>query len=159
VTIRPNPDITFQRKKTLMTISRIRPSLRRHVAAAAVLVAGAAAVAVAPAVANASVNACTVTSGKTSNLTTGTVSLVPVGGTIFIKQPPGCLDLNLTKVSASDHYEGWLLNSSTGQWKPCSAGFVAAPPVPKVLCSGVATGTHMAIVQESNTQRTITAEY
>jgi hypothetical protein len=88
-----------------MTISRLRPTRRtltRHVAATAVLVAAAAAVVIAPGVANAS--ACTTTSGQTSNLALSAPSGVhPTGGTIFVKQPPGCLDLNLTKATMAEY--------------------------------------------------------
>ena len=136
-----------------------RRSMRRYAAAVTVVVSAAASIAVVPAVGHASAAACTVSSGRTSNLAVGGNGVHPTGGTIFTKRPPGCLDFNLIGVSASDHYEGWLENTSTGRWFACSAGFLLAPPVPKVLCSSVATGTPMAVVQESGTQRTVTMEY
>jgi hypothetical protein len=107
--------------------------------------------------------ACVNQSGKTSNLATGPNGPHPTGGTVFTKPPASqttCLDLNLTSVSATDHYEGWLQNSSTGVWSHCMAGFVPftkGGPA-KVLCSSVKPGTKMAVVQESATQRTITVE-
>ena len=72
-----------------------------------------------------------------------------------------CHDLNITKVSATDSYEGWLLNSHTGVWSHCSKGFVRIPAgnAAVVLCSSVKATTQMAVVQESGTRRTITAEY
>lgn len=133
--------------------------MRRYAAAAVVAVSAAASLVAVPAVGHASTLACKVSSGRTSNLALGANGVHPTGGTIFTKQPPGCLDFNLTGVSASDHYEGWLENTSTGKWHACSAGFLLAPPVPKVLCTSVATGTPMAVVQESSTQRTVTMEY
>jgi hypothetical protein len=103
---------------------------------------------------------CTVTSGSTSNLATGPNGVHPTGGTIFTKGSV-CHDLNVIKVSATDSYEGWLQNSHTGVWSHCSAGFVRIPKgnAAVVLCSGVLKGTQMAVVQESSTKRTITAEY
>jgi hypothetical protein len=84
----------------------------------------------------------------------------PVSGTIFTKGS-GCQDLNITKVSATDSYAGWLENSHTGTWAACSRGFVkiAKGNAAVVLCCSVKAGTLMAAVQESNTRRTITAEY
>ena len=103
---------------------------------------------------------CTVKSGSTSNLALGGNGVHPTGGTIFVKGSV-CKDLNITKVSATDSYEGWLLNSQTGVWSHCSKGFVRIPAgnAAVVLCSGVKATTQMAVVQESDTRRTITAEY
>jgi hypothetical protein len=46
-------------------------------------------------------------------------------------------------------------------WSHFSAGFVRIPKgnAAKVLRSSVLAGTQMAVVQKSNTKRTITAEY
>jgi hypothetical protein len=103
---------------------------------------------------------CTVTpNARTSNLKLGHNGVVPYGGTVYTKTTAYCNDLNLNSVSDSgDAYEGWLLHSN-GQWLPCTRGFVAGTNLPQVLCSDVAVGTQMQIVQESNTQRTVTAEY
>jgi hypothetical protein len=133
--------------------------IRRGITAAAVALSAAAFVVIAPAAGHASVLACTTSSGLTSNLALGPNGPHPVGGKIWIKQPPGCLDLNLLRAPAGDHYEGWLENTSTGEWSHCSAGFLPAPPPNRVLCSSVKTGTPMAVVQESGTQRTVTVEY
>lgn len=140
---------------------------RRLTAAGAVLVAIGGSVALAaPATANAATSlarACTVTAGKTSNLALGGNGAHPTGGTVFTKKAgSSCADLNLTAVGATDSYEGWLLNSKTGVWSHCSRGFIKinkGSGFDVVLCSGVLAGTQMAVVQESNTQRSITAEY
>jgi len=136
-----------------------RRSIQRLAVAATVAVLTAASIVVVPTVGHASAAACTTKAGRTSNLALGANGPHPTGGTIFTKQPPGCLDFNLIAVGAADHYEGWLFNASTDKWFACSAGFVKAPPVPKVLCSNVATGVQMAVVQESGTQRNVTMEY
>jgi hypothetical protein len=132
--------------------------------AALVTVGGFVAVAV-PAAANAASAepfTCVFKNGTTSNLATGGNGVHPTGGTIFTKPSnTTCADLNVTSVSATDHYEGWLENSSTGKWAPCSKGFVLinkGSGQDVVLCSGVKATTQMAVVQESNTQRSITVE-
>jgi hypothetical protein len=103
---------------------------------------------------------CTIKSGSTSNLATGPNGPHPTGGTIFVKGSV-CHDLNVIKVSATDKYEGWLLNSQTGVWSHCSKGFVKIPKgnAAVVLCSSVKATTQMAVVQASSTRRAITAEY
>jgi hypothetical protein len=107
---------------------------------------------------------CTFTSGKSSNLSlSGGNGLHPTGGKIFTK-PSGsaCSDLNVTTVSATDHYEGVLFSTRSDKWSICSRGFIKITKgntAPVVLCSGVKATTQMAVVQQSNTQRTITAEY
>jgi hypothetical protein len=140
----------------------VRGAVRRlAVAGAALATVGASVTLVATGATNAaSAASCTVKSGTTSNLALGPNGVHPVSGTIFTKGSV-CHDLNITKVSATDSYEGWLENSHTGTWAHCSAGFVRIPKgnAAVVLCSNVGTGTQMAVVQESNTRRTITAEY
>jgi hypothetical protein len=109
--------------------------------------------------------ACDFTSGTTSNLRTTANGPAPTGGTVFTF-PSGttCLDLNLSFVSATDSYEGWLENVSTGVWSHCARGFVhitagqKSTTNPPVLCTDVLPGTPMAVVQESATQRTVTVE-
>jgi hypothetical protein len=123
--------------------------------------------AAAPAAA-AALRPCTFTNGTTSNLKLGHNGVVPVDGTYFTmpKDPAGtrCRDLNLSYVSATDHYEGWLLNSHTDRWAHCNAGFVKitkghhSTSNPPVLCTDVLGGTVMAVVQQSNTRRSITVE-
>lgn len=132
--------------------------------AALVTIGGFAAVAV-PMAANAATNApltCVFSNGSTSNLATGVNGVHPTGGTIWTKPSnTTCVDLNVTSVSATDHYEGWLENSSTGKWAPCSKGFVLinkGSGQDVVLCSGVKATTQMAVVQESSTKRSITVE-
>jgi hypothetical protein len=66
--------------------------------------------------------------------------------TVFIKQPPGCHDLNLTWVKWAGKYQGQLQNSS-GTWVNCQAQ-VTVPAnqsfnVP--LCTDVVTGTPMRV--------------
>jgi hypothetical protein len=103
---------------------------------------------------------CTFTSGKTSVIRQTGTGPAPFGGTLFVKGSI-CLDLNVTQVSAKDTYTGWLRRSNL-TWFPCSKGPVPISPNPGgpvVLCSSVAAGTVMAVVQGSPTQRTITAEY
>jgi hypothetical protein len=115
--------------------------------------------------AHAAANACDFPTGKTSNLKLGANGVTPTGGTTWTK-PSGtsCADLNVSKVSATDSYEGWLQTSSTGKWAACSKGFVKinsgqqSTTNPPVLCTGVKAGTVMAVVQESATQRSITIE-
>lgn len=114
--------------------------------------------------AQATARACTVKSGiKTSNLALGGNGPHPTGGTTFTKSSSSsCNDLNIDFVSATDSYEGWLLNSHTGVWSHCAKNFVHItkgnhPDI--VLCTGVLANTEMAVVQESNTQRTVTAKY
>jgi hypothetical protein len=108
---------------------------------------------------------CKFTNGKTSNLKLSPLGPAPVGGTVFtFPSGTSCKDLNLSFVSATDGYEGWLQNSHTGAWSHCKAGFVhikaghQSTTNPPVLCTGVLAGTKMAVVQESNTQRSITVE-
>ncbi|HEY7432477.1 MAG TPA: hypothetical protein VH641_17270 [Streptosporangiaceae bacterium] len=140
---------------------------RRLSATGAVLaIVGGSVALAAPAAANAATSlprACTVTAGKTSNLALSGNGVHPTGGTIFTKKAgSSCADLNLTAVGATDSYEGWLFNSHTDKWSACSRGFVRinkGSGFDVVLCSGVLAGTQMAVVQESATQRSITAEY
>lgn len=119
----------------------------------------------APVAANAATGlprACTVKAAKTSNLAVGTHGVHPTGGTTFTKGGGPCLDLNVTKVSATDGYEGWLFNKHTATWSRCSKGFVTirkGNTSDKVLCSGVRSGTLMAVVQKSKTQRHITVKF
>jgi hypothetical protein len=113
--------------------------------------------------AHATARSCTVKSGKTSNLALGSNGPHPTGGTIFVKSSSStCHDLNIDRVSATDSYEGWLFNSHTSKWSHCQKKFVHItkgkhPDI--VLCSGVLANTKMAVVQKSNTRRTITAKY
>lgn len=114
-----------------------------------------------PTVAQAS--GCVFTNGTTSNLALGASGIHPVGGTIVVKPSSSCHDLNLSYVSATDRYAGFL-ERSNGTWFECSRGFVSisaghhSTTDPPVLCSDVLTGTHMAVVQASNTRRSITIE-
>jgi hypothetical protein len=111
---------------------------------------------------------CTFTTGKSSKLLHTHDGVVP-DGTYFTMpanpQKTRCRDLNISYVSATDGYEGWLFNSHKDRWFPCHAGFVRItkghhnPADPPVLCTVVLGTTKMAIAQESNTQHRITAEY
>lgn len=111
---------------------------------------------------------CTFIDGKTSNLKLTHNGLVPYGGTYFAMpnnpQDTRCRDLNISYVSATDHYEGWLLNSHTHKWSHCEKGFVKitsghhSTSNAPVLCTDVLGKTVMAVVQESKTQRRITVE-
>jgi len=141
-----------------MRTKRFHGSVRRFVLSGTVLAATAGAVVVAvPGTASAA--GCTVKTGTTANLRQTASGIQPVGGARFTKGSI-CLDLNITHVSATDSYEGWLRRAN-GTWFACSKGFVHinAGDAAVVLCSSVAAGTVMAVVQASNTQRTITAEY
>jgi hypothetical protein len=107
---------------------------------------------------------CQFTNGTTSNLAVGPNGVHPTGGTIFTKPSnTACHDLNLSFVSATDSYEGWLLGGN-GRWTACSAQFVhinaghQSTTNPPVLCTNVLAGTQMAVVQESSTRRSITVE-
>src|SRR5262249_29692623 len=100
----------------------------------------------------------------TSNLSLSGSGVHPVQGTIFTKpSATSCHDLNLSFVSATDSYAGWL-ERSNGTWFSCAAGFVhinaghQSTTNPPVLCTNVAAGTNMAVVQESNPRRSITVE-
>lgn len=108
---------------------------------------------------------CDFQRGTTSNLKQSPQGPAPVGGTIWTK--PGnttCHDLNLSFVSATDRYEGWLQNSHTGRWGPCSRGFVRiraghqSTTHPPVLCTNVLARTHMAVVAASGVHRKVTVE-
>ena len=90
----------------------VRGVLRRlAVSAAALATVGACVTLATSGVTNAANAAsCTVKSGSTSNLALGGNGVHPTGGTIFVKGSV-CKDLNITKVSATDSYEGWLLNA------------------------------------------------
>jgi hypothetical protein len=102
---------------------------------------------------------------KTSHLKESAQGPAPTGGTIG-KFPSGtsCKDLNLSYVSATDGYQGWLENSHTGHWAACAAGYVhikggsQSTTNPPVLCTDVLPGTLFAVVQQSSTQRTVTVE-
>jgi hypothetical protein len=109
--------------------------------------------------------ACVFTNGTTSNLRTSANGPEPTGGTVFtFPSGTSCADLNLSFVSATDGYEGWLQNVQTGVWTHCARGFVRitagqkSRTNPPVLCTDVLPGTPMAVVQESATRRTITVE-
>jgi hypothetical protein len=146
-------------------------SRRRKIAyliAPTILVAGFGVAAASQAAHAATLAACDFPSGKTSNLKLTANGISPTGGTIWTKPSgTGCSDLNVHSVSATDNYEGWLQNTSTGKWSHCTEGnngFVHitagthSTTNPPVLCTGVIPGTPMAVVQESNTQRNITLE-
>jgi hypothetical protein len=108
---------------------------------------------------------CKFQNGKTSVLALTHNGVVPQDGTIF-KMPgdTSCHDLNLSYVSATDHYAGWLFHSKQDRWLPCSKGFVRitkghhSTSHPPVLCTGVKAGTLMAVVTESGKKRNITVE-
>lgn len=108
---------------------------------------------------------CDFTPGTTSNLRITANGPEPTQGSWFT-MPSGtsCYDLNLSYVSATDGYEGWLFNSHTGKWSHCALGFVHITAGhhsitdPPYLCTDVKAGTRMAVVQESNTRRSITVE-
>lgn len=108
---------------------------------------------------------CDFTNGTPSNLRLSAKGPAPTAGTVFT-MPSGttCSDLNLSYVSATDGYEGWLQNSHTGVWFHCSRGFVHitaghhSVTNPPYLCTDVLPGTKMAVVQESSTRRRITVE-
>jgi hypothetical protein len=108
---------------------------------------------------------CDFTNGTTSNLRLSAKGPAPTEGTVFT-MPSGttCYDLNLSYVSATDGYEGWLQDSHTGVWFHCSRGFVRitaghhSVTNPPYLCTDVLPGTKMAVVQESSTRRSITVE-
>jgi hypothetical protein len=147
---------------TMARSTTVRGAVRRlAVSGAALATIGASLTLAASSATNAADAAsCTVKSGSTSNLALGPIGAHPTGGTIFVKGSV-CHDLNVIKVSATDTYEGWLLNSHTGVWSHCSKGFVRIPKgnAAVVLCSNVAATTQTAVVQGSSTKRTITAEY
>jgi hypothetical protein len=111
---------------------------------------------------------CTFTNGKTSLLVLTHNGVVPQDGTIFHMpnnpQDTRCRDLNISYVSATDHYVGWLYSTKTHRWSPCHAGFVRitkghhSTSHPPVLCTVVRGRTLMAVVTESGVQRNITVE-
>jgi hypothetical protein len=113
----------------------------------------------------AAADGCDFPSGTSASLTTGPNGVAPTDGTIFT-MPSGtsCYDLNLYYVSATDKYEGWLRNSSTGRWFACSEGWVTItagyknPEDPPYLCTDVLPGTEMAVVQASSTHHDIIVE-
>jgi hypothetical protein len=102
------------------------------------------------------------TAGKSNNLKLGTNGPVPVGGTIFTATCTGN-DFDITAVSATDSYEGWLYNTSTDRWSPCAHGWVGIDgPVSGtvyVMCQDVRAGTEEAIVQSSSHIRNITVDH
>ena len=134
---------------------------------AAIVIAGAAWGGLQPTVAQAA--GCDFPFGHTSHLAVGPQGVHPVGGTIWTK--PGnttCDDLNVHWVKATDYYSGWL-ERSNGTWFQCQDTSSGTPWVkidqgshsktnPPYLCTNVAPGTHMAVVQRSSTQRNIVIE-
>jgi hypothetical protein len=161
---------------------RPRHPLLAYLLLAAILIAGLAVggaaqaatrTAAAPSAPTVAKKPCTFTNGKTSILMVTHHGIVPEGGTIF-KMPAhpkdtDCRDLNISYVSATDHYTGWVfVQTKKGDfWQPCSSKIrdvrirkghqnIHKPPV---LCHLVGGGTLMAVVTESGTQRKITAEY
>lgn len=134
---------------------------------AVVVISGATWVSVQPTVAHAA--GCDFPFGHTSNLATGPQGVHPVDGTIWTK--PGnttCHDLNVHWVNATDYYSGWL-ERSDGSWFQCQDTSSGTSWVkinqgsysrtnPPYLCTDVAAGTHMAIVQKSSTRRNIVIE-
>jgi hypothetical protein len=67
--------------------------------------------------------------------------------TIFYKQPPGCLDFNLTWTKWTGDYKGWYWSSN--QWNPCAATVhhVGGENYLQVLCSNVVTGTPLIVMR------------
>lgn len=68
--------------------------------------------------------------------------------TVWTKQPPGCVDFNLTWVATSGNYKGYYWSNSNG-WNPCAATVwhQGGSTYDQVLCSNVATGTALYVAR------------
>jgi hypothetical protein len=135
--------------------------VRRLAAAGTVLAAAGGTMAVATVMAPSAFAVTCSGSGTSSNLSNqGGNGVHPVTGTQWTI-PSGCgtVNITVTKSSANDSFEGWLFSTSTDTWAHCSAGFVKFTGSKITLCTSVKATTLFAVVQESNTRRSISVGF